>query len=337
MVDELEHVGLEDLGNEGDDTNPPADPGSGKSEESPASDKGQKSDSPADKEDGAGEGKSDDSSAKSDETQGDGEGEGAGDDGDGGGKKTKPAPYDQDPKWKAARAAEKRLGAILEEHGFDTPDELQDALESGQTLQELVGNRDTKKLIEDSETLQRYETHWAQQEALRKEEEETPEQTITRQKKELQDLRDSRKAKEEESQTLKNSEKSVEQYETEVTKVIDRSEDLTDDEKQLAKLTMGVGNDAMDIDVADLKGVRKATTSQVQLIRDVVKRIRQTAVDKYAKGKSDLTPVKGTDDGSTPVKTPAVDKKPLPDNISVEDGFAQANKEFLELLTTVAE
>ena len=66
----------------------------------------------------------------------------AGEEGD---DKTKPPPYDQDPKWKAARAAQAKFESILEKHGIDAED-LDALLESGSSVADILGARDAKTL-----------------------------------------------------------------------------------------------------------------------------------------------------------------------------------------------
>ena len=72
----------------------------------------------------------------------------------------KPAPYDQDPKWLAARAAEKSLNDILLEHDIEDVDALKVMLNNDMKLSEILGDRDAKQLIQDADTLKQYQEYW---------------------------------------------------------------------------------------------------------------------------------------------------------------------------------
>ena len=65
---------------------------------------------------------------------------------------SKPPPYDQDPKWKQARAAEKALNELLEEYNFTSTDDLKEALQKGTKLHEteLGDDEDIDTLVKEA-------------------------------------------------------------------------------------------------------------------------------------------------------------------------------------------
>ena len=246
-------------------------------------------------------------------------------------KKEKPLPYDQDPKWKQARAAEKRLTDILEKHGFDSADELEVALGQGLSLQDVLGNRDAKKLIADAEYLQEVKEYWAKQERIKQEENEDPEETAARLKKELaeRDKRDAdAKASAEEEKSRKEA---LSNYETAIAKAVD-SEGFDEKGAEFVKMMMGIKNPFFEIDINDRKAVKAMASEQAKGFKKFIADVRQQAVDDYAKGKSEIVPISSAE---TPSRE-SVKKKEIPKDASVERAFSIASQEIIDLLNAQA-
>lgn len=216
-------------------------------------------------------------------------------------KGEKPLPYDQDPKWKAARAAQASLNEILEAHGFESIEDLRASVKEGVTLKRLIGNKDAKQLLEDSSTLAQYKEYWAQKEAERLEEKETPEETIARLKKEIKG-RDAASQKAKEDQASREADKqAVETYNSEIGKIVKAAE-LSKPVAELLTLYLGVENPMVAIDIADNTAVKTTATEEIKRFSQLVTAIKQEAVNDYAAGKSNLKPIaaaSGGDKGSS--------------------------------------
>lgn len=246
--------------------------------------------------------------------------------------KDKPPPYDQDPKWKKARAAEARVDKILEKHGLKSVDDIDFQLETGLTISEILGGRDAKKLIEDYESIRAWkdkvETYWKEQEQKKLEEEETPEETVARVKKEAADLKKQaadEKKRREETEGLK---KAVADYNNIVDGIVEK-EGLTKQDAEMAKLLLGVNNPFNEIDINDKSAVKKMAKENASKFKAFLDSVRQTAIDDYSKGKSKFIPISSTE---TPAKE-SVSKKKLPDNATVDQTFEACRDELLSVLT----
>lgn len=252
--------------------------------------------------------------------------------------KDKPAPYDQDPKWKAARAAEKKMNDILEKHGLSSADDLDDALASGLTISELLGARDANTLVEAIKQLQKdaaylkdVKAYWKEQEELKKREDMTPEQRAEDAEKKLKEFQKDqadKKAKSDEETQLKNA---IGEYSTQVEKAVE-SAGLSGDEAEMAKLFLGVDNPFNEVDITDRKAVRETTRSLTDKFSKFVASVKQKAIDDYAKGKSDLTPSPAKKDDGTPAPKIDTTKKVDTKGLSVDQAFGKSYDTMLEII-----
>ena len=184
----------------------------------------------------AGEGaKEDESPASTEEGEGDKE------------DKEKPPPYDQDPKWKAARQSEKQLNDLLEKHGFDSLEDLHEQLEEATSIKEVIGQKDLNEILEKAQRLEKYEEYWAEQEERRLQEEETPEETAERWKRKYDALKDEMGTKLttlEQEQELRNQ---LQSYSNMITGEI-KKVDIPKEYRPFLSKYLGVDNPFNEID-----------------------------------------------------------------------------------------
>lgn len=247
-------------------------------------------------------------------------------------EKDKPPPYDQDPKWKKARAAEARVEKILDKHGLKSVDDIEFQLETGLTISEILGGRDAKKLIEDYESIrawkEKVETYWKEQETKKLEEEETPEETVQRLKKEREDYKNQEKAEAQRKKEAADTEKAVKDYGKYISEIVEQ-QGLVGEEAKMAKLFLGVDNPFNEIDdITNKAAVKKMAKDNAAKFKTFLDSVRQEAVDGYAKGKGKFIPISATE---TPGKE-SVSKKKLPDNATVDQTFEACRDEFLSVL-----
>ncbi len=245
--------------------------------------------------------------------------------------KDKALPYDKDPKWLKARAAEKVLESILSDHEYDSPEDLVKALQSGKSLKELIGAKDAKKLLKDSETLKMYEDHWDQEEKDKKRDEESADETIKRLEGDNKNLKEGQRKEKEDRDFQKAQKKALKRYGDEVSKHLDR-EGIPKDEAEVLKLHLGVDNPFNKVDLEDPKAVKEMIADSSKQFLKSIKAIKQQAVDEYAAGKSKIVPITGAEPDSVTTTT----KRKLPDDATIEDHFADANAEILELVEQVS-
>ncbi|KKM00638.1 hypothetical protein LCGC14_1802430 [marine sediment metagenome] len=247
-------------------------------------------------------------------------------------KKEKSPPYDKDPKWIAARAAEAKLTELLSKTGFETTEDLETALESGKSLKELLGSRDAKKLIADSETLSKAVQKRDAEKLSRMEEEETPEQTIARLKQDNDNLYDFNKKQEDEKIASLNTDRALSTFNERIASTVDGTEGLSDSEKSLLNQFLGVDNPLNDVDMEDLSEVSKLAKTGIKDFQGFVKNVRQQAIDEYAAGNSKLTPISKTENSG---ETPSVKKTNLSKDASIDETFDAAKSELLEIFANV--
>jgi len=240
----------------------------------------------------------------------------------------KPAPYDQDPKWLEARAAQKSFDEVLEQAGVDSKEELSALLETGMTLQEIVGERDAKQLVKDANTLTAYEKIWKEQERAKEEEGLDPDERADKYKKELDDYKTEQGAKETASKQVASSKQAITDFDDRVGSSVDKHE-FDEATAEFAKTFLGVKNPFNEVDIFDKKAITAMANEGIDKVKAFVEVIQQQAVDNYVAGKSKITPISKTD---APDQTTVV-KKELPKDASPDQVFAAARDELLEKLT----
>lgn len=243
----------------------------------------------------------------------------------------KPLPYDQDPKWKKARAAEKALSELLDEHGLLDVEELKEALKTGKSLKEILGDRDAAKLLEESKRLAEINKHWDSEKAAKEREGMSPEEYIAKLEQDNAKLRQSSDEFRTEVEEREHSKRLIEDYKQDIDRVIDSVETpFQDSERDLLRLYLGVDNPANMIDIENRTEVRKMAKESVAKFQTLVQTIKQHAIDEYAAGKSKL--IADTTKGSASIQDVAK-PKPIPKDASVDDVFATAQEEMLEIIT----
>lgn len=201
--------------------------------------------------------------------------------------KEKPAPYDQDPKWKAARAAEKAVNSLLEKHGFESIEDIEMALDSGSSLSQLIGDRDAAELLAKAEKLDKYERYWKEQEELKRRENEDPDETISRLEAEIKKRDEMEISERSRLQEAEEASRALSEYSRTVSGYVEKSlSDIGDaDVITFAKEFMGVDNPFSDIDITDKRQVAGYSQAALNRFLDIKKRIEDAAVEKYLKGK----------------------------------------------------
>jgi hypothetical protein len=243
----------------------------------------------------------------------------------------KPLPYDKDPKWLKARAAEKALTDILEKHGLLNAEELAERLEKGESLQKILGTRDAKKVLDDAEYADRVRKNWDKQKLEKQYEGETPDARVERLERENADLRRTHDDYKSTVEEREHAQQVLKSFNTEVNKVLDALETPTPEtERELLTLYLGVNNPANDIDIEDQTAVRKMTREGITRFQAAVQKIKQSAIDDYVAGKSKLAV--DTSKGAPASVQQGVNKKPLSKDVRVDDAFEASKQELLELL-----
>lgn len=243
----------------------------------------------------------------------------------------KPAPYDQDPKWKKAREAERKLSEILEQNGLLDVEELVDRLSKGSELQKLLGSRDAKKLIEDAEYAKRVRENWEKQRNEEKFKNEQPDERVQRLEAENAKLKQEYDEYRNGVADKEHAQKVLDGFNNEVSRVLDVLETpLGETERELVTLMLGVNNPANEIDIEDQTAVRKMARDGITKFQTAIQKIKQAAIDEYVAGKKNMAV--DTTQGAPASVPQGVTPKPVPKDATVDQVFGSAKNELLEVL-----
>jgi len=208
--------------------------------------------------------------------------------------------------------SEDRVQVILDKYGYDSYEELEEDFGSLKELQELIGKRDAKQLIEDSEYLAKVKEYWEQQEEAKKREDESFEETIERLEKEQKKLEQQLKDKDKkeadrraEKEAQVRAEKLIQSFNTTVTAEIDKMKDFPKEYKPFLREYLGVDNPANEIDIGLKPEVRSMAKEGIKKFQD----LEQLIIKRYLEGKTE-TPKISSDTAQTPV-----DKEKKPKNL----------------------
>jgi len=197
---------------------------------------------------------------------------------------------------KVADKAQAGIDTILEKHNFTSIDDLEAALGKGQTLAELIGDRDAVKLVRDAEKLNKYEEAWKKEDQLKLQDEETPEETISRLTKEVTEKESQLKSRDMAAEDQKKIEKQIKNFEKTVTNEVSKEEFPEEMEKFLGIFT-GLKHPALSVKLDDLAGAKSMAKNQVKLFRE----LEQVVIRRYIDGKAKIIDVKPVDTSDAPV------------------------------------
>jgi len=212
--------------------------------------------------------------------------------------------------------AQSGIESILEKHNFSSVEDLESALESGTTLQDLIGDRDAVKLVRDAETLQTYEKTWAKEDRAKLQDEETPEETIARLTTELSKTNESLANRGRADQDAERQEKQIKAFKKVISGEVDKEDFPKEMEKFLGIFT-GLKHPANKVKLDDLAGAKSMAKSQVKLLKD----LEQIVIRRYLDGKAKIIDVEETAatdvpvDKGKPVKTLKDARKILSDKV----------------------
>ena len=191
----------------------------------------------------------------------------------------KPLPFNEHPKWKAARQAEKKLGQLLADNELDSIEDLVDLVQSGKAvIGKGVDESQLDDLIAKATKMDQVEEYWAQQREAQKRSEEGPEETAARLERENNELKRRLSGKDE----VDASKRALETFEKKSLSFIEDSvKDLDKEDREALKFMMGVNHPFGEIDITNDAQIKKMGKQVLK----VVEGIEQRAIKKYLDGK----------------------------------------------------
>jgi len=191
----------------------------------------------------------------------------------------KPLPFNEHPKWKAARTAEKELGKLLADNELDSIEDLMDLVQSGKAvIGKGVDESRLDELIAKATKMDQVEEYWASQRETQRRENESAEETVERLEREKAELQHRLISKD----ALDSSKRALETFEKKSVSFIEDSvKDLEKEDREALKFLMGVDHPFGEIDITNEAQVKKMGKQVLK----VVEGIEQRAIKKYVAGK----------------------------------------------------
>ena len=209
-------------------------------------------------------------------------------------------------KYDAAVAAQEKLNSILEDNGYDSMEELQEELDGGKSLRELLGDRDAKDILTKAETLEKYEAHWKEQERRKQQEEEEPEDTIARLKRENQELLSAENERLTRSKKVQEAETAIKTFTSVCDAEMDKAE-LPKEYRKFVSQFLGVDNPANNVDVSKRTEIKTFAKGQIKSFKD----LEQAVIKNYLAGKTKVEKVAAVDTSKAPLEKEPPNKKGL--------------------------
>ena len=186
------------------------------------------------------------------------------------------------------KAADKTqaVQSVLDEYDIDSPEQLGEFLKNLSGLKDQLGKNNLEELKENSALLKKYQKHWAKDEAAKKEDGETPEETIDRLKKDNRridkELRDDR----EKQDKAIESDRDLKTFNSTVTSSVEANKDLPAEYRPFLKEFLGVENEINEVDLNDKAGVKRIAKAGAKKLLEY----NQLVIKQYLKGKVE-TPI----------------------------------------------
>lgn len=252
--------------------------------------------------------------------------------------KEKPAPYDQDPKWKKARAAEAKLQALKEKYGVLEDDEIDRMLESHKELKAKIGDRNPDELLQAETIAKQIRADKLRTDAEKARTEGSPDEYIAKLEKQVQQLQESITEDKQTRQAREESQRILQEYTSTADKIIDvMTEDapVSQDERGFLRLLMGIDNPINQMDLMDKPTLQKEMRTNIGKFTKYLQTVKAKAVEDYVAGKKPVVPdsAAGPAPGAQNIQ-PA--KQPLDAKLSIDQVFGQGKNELLNLIMQAA-
>jgi hypothetical protein len=210
----------------------------------------------------------------------------------------------------ADKAKIETMQALLDEHDIESPEDLKRLVKNLATLKDKVGDVDLEELKSNSDLLKRYQKAWAEEEARKKEDDETPGETIARLKKEKEEIESKREADNRRQQEAQESTTLLRNFSDSVKSAIKADKDFPAEYHGILTEFLGVDNEINEIDLDDKAGIKRVAKAAAKkiLAHD------QAVIKRYLAGKSKIVKISTSSGGpahDAPVKITSKNAKAI--------------------------
>jgi len=202
-----------------------------------------------------------------------------------------------------AQAGSKALSSLLEDHGYDSKEDLIAALSDNKDLRDKVGDAKIDDLMAKAKTLDSYEQYWASQDTKAKREDETPDERVDRLEKRLDASETAKRQEALKQSQLEENQKALDSFGTEIKDALAKGEATPEEYRAFMSEFLGVNNPANEVDITNQADVRNMAKGGVQKVQD----FEQAVIKRYRDGKikvPEITPVEPIDVDSIKEKQP---------------------------------
>jgi len=190
-------------------------------------------------------------------------------------------------------AATTVIDTVLEEYGHESVEDFIAEYKTSKELRDQVGDADITKLMGAQQELERIHAYWAEQETLKKEQDELPEETIERLKREKKIQEDEFKRTVTERSQLEGETKAIRNYNSEVNSILGK-ESLSKPEQEFAAKFFGVDNPFNEVDINNKVAIRKMVKDGLKNYND----FKLQVIEDYRAGKIEVPEITKSDQTS---------------------------------------
>lgn len=206
-------------------------------------------------------------------------------------EKDKTPPFDQDPRWKSAREAEKNLQSLQTALGVETVEELLELADLGSKLREEgIDEKKIKGALEAQKEYDRVKAYWAEQEEKDRLLHETPDEKERRLEEKEKKLREKEQEEERRRKQQDEGEKVAKNYDAEVTRLVAADTSIPENERTFYAFFLGVNNPSSNINISSKEAIKGAYSEAIK----VLKQFKDTILENAAKGKEGIPKVPGS-------------------------------------------
>jgi len=206
-------------------------------------------------------------------------------------EKDKTLPFDQDPRWKSAREAEKNLQSLQSALGVESVEELLELADLGSKLREEgIDDKKIKGALEAQKEYDRVKAYWAEQEEGQRKLTETPDERERRLDEKERRIRDKEQEDKRRREHLEEGEKVAKSYDSEVTRLVSADASIPENERNFYSFFLGVNNPSSNINISSKEAIKGAYAEAVK----VLKEFKDTILENAAKGKGAIPRVPGS-------------------------------------------
>ena len=182
------------------------------------------------------------------------------------------------------------ISDLLVEFDLESPDALKEFISGMTELKDKLSGENVDELLDNKALMTKYQKHWAAQEAEKKKDGETPEETVKRLEGELA-AKDASAAKvAAKGDDAKKAKALISSFNNTVDKTIRGMKEVPDEYRGFFGLFMGVNNPINDVDLADRASVIDITKNGAKNLLD----FEQVVIKRYLEGKAKVPDVTTT-------------------------------------------